>query len=456
MAGSPRCRRWTTAGSSAMESAWRWRARSTPSWPVQPGSSSPFLMNCCSRGRSLPSSSGAVAHADEFLRGRAVLVEPAEGVFAPALARLVLGGLGHGNELPGVVSAADKLVDHARGGRPGPGNKGRAHAVGVDRRGLQGRNGELVEVGGDHDAGVHVAQLIEQPAHPLGLLHQVARVQPDGAQLVPGDVHGRTDGRFDVVRVHEQRGAGTQRGDLRLKGVAFGVVEQREGMGGGAHGLDPVAEAGLEVGGAVEPGDDGGAGGGRGRFLLGPPGAHFDAGPVAGGGDHPGGRRGDGAVVVQHGQDVGLQDAGLGERRFDDQDGGVREVGLALGIAPDVPGEAEVGQVVQGLLVDHAGARPGTPVQRRRSGRPRCPPAAGRCRPRSRSAGRREPARERLEDGLAVRGAGMERGLQHGQFVVISEQGRAWLVPARGGTHKITLVRLPIEWTDDLKRCARP
>ena len=132
-------------------------------------------------------------------------------------------------------------------GAPEPGHEGSAHPVGVDGRGLQGRNGELVQVGGHHDAGVLVAQVIQQLPDPLGLLHQVAGVQPHGAQLVPGDVHGRTDGGLDVVRVHQQRGAGPQGGDLRLKGVPFGVMEQREGMGGGAHGLDPVAEAGLEV-----------------------------------------------------------------------------------------------------------------------------------------------------------------------------------------------------------------
>ncbi len=149
---------------------------------------------------------------------------------------------------------------------------------------------------------------------------------------------------------------GAHRGDLRLEGLALGVVQQGEGMRGRAHGLEPVAQAGLQVRGAVEAGDDGGAGGGDGGFLLRAARAHLDAGAAAGRGDHAGGRRGDGAVVVEDREDVGLEDAGLGEGGFDDQDGGVREVRFALRVAPDVAGEGEPGQVVQGLLVDHLGA----------------------------------------------------------------------------------------------------
>ena len=66
--------------------------------------------------------------------------------------------------------------------------------------------------------------------------------------------------------------------------------------------------------------------------------------------DHAGRRGGDGAVMVEHGEDVRLQDAGLGEGGFHDQDGGVGEIRLALRVAPDVAGETEAGQVVQGFL----------------------------------------------------------------------------------------------------------
>jgi hypothetical protein len=160
--------------------------------------------------------------------------------------------------------------------------------------------------------------------------------------------------------------------------------------------------------------------------------------------------------MVEYREDVGLQDAGLGEGRFDDQDGGVGEVGFAFRVTPDVAGETEIRQVVQGFPVNHSCAAKEFQLSLAEAeGRDALQEAAGAAdNPVAPAVG--QPAGEGLKDGFAVRGAGMERGLQHGQFVVISEQGRAWLVPAGVGTHKITLVRIPIEWTDDLKRCARP
>ena len=125
-----------------------------------------------------------------------------------------------------------------------------------------------------------VAQLVQQLPDPLRLRHQVAGVQPDGAQLVPGEVDGGADGRFDVVRVHQQRGAGAQGGELRLERLAFGVVEQGEGVGGGADGLEAVAPAGFQVGGAAKPAMTAARAAADGGFLVGAPGAHLDAGPA--------------------------------------------------------------------------------------------------------------------------------------------------------------------------------
>jgi hypothetical protein len=127
-------------------------------------------------------------------------------------------------------------------------------------------------------------------------------------------------------------------------------------MRGRTHGLEPVAQAGLQVRGAVEASDDGGSGGGDGGLLLGAARAHLHAGAAAGRGDHPRGRRGDCAVVVEDRQDVRLEDAGFREGGFNNEDGRVREVRLALRVAPDVTREGEPGQIVQGLLVDHLGA----------------------------------------------------------------------------------------------------
>ncbi len=151
MAASPRCSRLTTAGSSSMVSAWRWRARSTPSRAGPAGQELAVLDELLQQGPVVAVVLRAVADADDLLGGRAALVELAQRVLAPALAGLVLGGLGHGDEVAVVVRAADQLVDHARRGRAGTGHERRADAVGVHRGGLQGGDGELVQVGGDHD-----------------------------------------------------------------------------------------------------------------------------------------------------------------------------------------------------------------------------------------------------------------------------------------------------------------
>ncbi|MCY1239408.1 hypothetical protein D9M72_522010 [compost metagenome] len=209
---------------------------------------------------------------------------------------------------------------------------------------------------------------------------------------------------------------------MRREGVALGVVDQREGVGRGADGLKAVAPAGGQVGRAGKARDHGRAGRRRGGFLMRAAGTHLNAGPVAGGAGHSGRGRGDGAVVVQHRQDVGLQDAGLGEGRFHDQDGGVRKVGLALRVAPDVTGEPEGGQVFQRVLINHPGAGQEIEVVlvkaevhdafKESAGAGHDPvPAPG-----------REPAGKGLEDGPAVCGPGLERRLEHGQLIVISKQ----------------------------------
>ena len=127
--------------------------------------------------------------------------------------------------------------------------------------------------------------------------------------------------------------------------------------------------------------------------------------------------------MVQHRQDVGLQDAGLGERRFDDQDGGVREVGFTFRIAPDVAGEPEGGQVLQGVLMDHAGGgQEGDVVLVEAEVRDSLEEPAGAGHDPIPAPGRQSPG-EGLEDGPAVRGPGVEGRLEHGQLIVVGKQG---------------------------------
>ncbi|MCY1241746.1 hypothetical protein D9M72_546660 [compost metagenome] len=153
--------------------------------------------------------------------------------------------------------------------------------------------------------------------------------------------------------------------------------------------------------------------------------------------------------MVEHREDIGFQDAGLSERRLHNQDGGVGKVRFALGIAPDVSAETEPGQIVQGFGVDHSGTAEevqlgaAEPEVRDALQQPACSghdPVA---------AAVREPAGERLKHRLPVCGTGVQRGLEHGQLVMVGVQGRAGMVPASRGTHEFTLVRIALEWTDD-------
>ena len=215
-----------------MEAVCRCRARPTASGPVQPGRISPFLMNCCSRGRPLPSSAGWWPTPRTSWVAVPRSLSRRSGELAPAHVDLVLGGLRHGNQLAGVIGAADQLVDHAGRGRPGAGHQRRADAVGIDRGGPAARRWRIRP--GPRSPRSWCARCrgsSSSCADPLRLGHEVAGVQPDGAELVPGEVDGGADGRLDVVRVHQQRGAGPQRGQLRREGLALGVVEQGEGVG---------------------------------------------------------------------------------------------------------------------------------------------------------------------------------------------------------------------------------
>ncbi len=152
--------------------------------------------------------------------------------------------------------------------------------------------------------------------------------------------------------------------------------------------------------------------------------AHLDAGPVAGGAGHPGGRGGDRGVVVVDRQQHRLEQHRLGERRLDHEQRGVGEVGLALRVAPHVAGEAVAGQPLQrplvddGVLAEHVDrfgveAEPLDRVERASdAGHDAVPAALG------------EPAREHLEHRPPLGRAAAQRRLQHGQLVVVGEERR--------------------------------
>src|SRR5690606_30203298 len=118
-----------------------------------------------------------------------------------------------------------------------------------------------------------------------------------------GHLDGGADRLGHVVGVHQQRGALAEGVDLGAEGVPLAVVQQGEGVRGGADGRDVVAEPGRQVGGGGEAADVRGAGGGHRGEFVGAPGAHLNQRAVPGGRGHPGGRGGDGGVVVEDGED---------------------------------------------------------------------------------------------------------------------------------------------------------
>ena len=142
-------------------------------------------------------------------------------------------------------------------------------------------------------------------------------------------------------------------------------MQQHEGVRGRARGRDAVAAAGLQVRGGGEAGEVGRAGRGDRGLLVGAPRPHLDQRAARGRGDHPRGRRGDRAVVVEHRQHQRLQHHGVGERAADRQDRRAGEVQLALRVAVDVAGEAVAGEPVEhGAPTTPASAR----ARRRRTG----------------------------------------------------------------------------------------
>jgi hypothetical protein len=128
--------------------------------------------------------------------------------------------------------------------------------------------------------------------------------------------------------------------------------------------------------------------------------------------------------VVEHREHQRLQQHPLGERRPDGEDGGAGEEQLALGVAVDVPAEAEPGQPVQQpgvgepLLAQRGEVLVGEPEVGERLQQPA---GAGE---HAVAAAVRQPPGEDLEHAVAVGGAvGQGRG-DHGQLVPVGEQGR--------------------------------
>ena len=164
---------------------------------------------------------------------------------------------------------------------------------------------------------------------------------------------------------------------------------------------------------------------GDGRPLVRAARAHLDERSAVRGGHHPGGGRGDRAVVVKHRERDRLQDHRLGERALDHENRRAGEVAVALGVAPDVPAELVVAQEVKRRPVsDLRALEEGKLGVAEPESLQRVQQPAGAGDNAVATAVRQVPG-EHLEHGAPVRGPALQRRAQHGQLVMVGEQGGA-------------------------------
>ena len=222
-------------------------------------------------------------------------------------------------------------------------------------------------------------------------------------------------------------------------------------MRAGAPGRDAVLLARTQVGTSREPRDVRRPGTRHRRLFVRTSRTHLDARPVTSSPGHPRGRRRDRRVVVVDREQNGLEQHRLGEGRLHHREGGVGEVGLTLGVPPDVAGEPIVGEIGQRRLVDdvvlaeEVDLGVGEPERLDRL------ESAADTGDHSIATTLWQPSREQLEDRLALGRSGLERTLEHGQLVLVGEQRRGGRAAAGevarkvagevgGGAHSATLV----------------
>lgn len=110
----------------------------------------------------------------------------------------------------------------------------------------------------------------------------------------------------------------------------------------GASDLQPVATSGLNIRGANEARDDGGACGVHRSGLVGAACTELQAWTMARRGAHTGGCGSHGGVVVEDREDDRFDDAGFSESSRHRKNGRVGEVAFTFRVAVDVPAEAVV------------------------------------------------------------------------------------------------------------------
>ena len=199
-------------------------------------------------------------------------------------------------------------------------------------------------------------------------------------------------------------------------------MQEREGVGGRADAADPVALRGLEVGGALEATDDGGARGGHRGALVGAACTHVHAGAAVGSDRHTRGSRGHRAVVVEDRQEQRLQERAVREGALNGEQGRPGEVALALGVAPDVARETPRRQELGGLLGDNPlVAQPIDLLGVKLEAFQGLENATGTGHDAEATRGG-QAAPKQLKRAATMRGAILEGGVEHRELVHISQQ----------------------------------
>ena len=234
-----------------------------------------------------------------FAVGQRILVRT-EGELAARNRGLVLRLLGHRLHVTSGILAFSQLVYHRTGRSARSGDEHGAHAIRIDRRGLQRSERILVQIVGNGDLRVGSAQRIQLVAHALRQRRQIAGIDAHAAQFGSGHFNSCLHGLFNVVRVNQQCGVLAERGNLRFKRAALIIMHQREAVRGRADGIQAIHLRGQQIGRALESAHYRSTGSGNGGPLVRTAPAHIHARAILRGADHAGRGRRDRGIVIQN------------------------------------------------------------------------------------------------------------------------------------------------------------
>jgi len=232
-----------------------------------------------------------------------------------------------------------------------------AHAVAIHRQVREVGDAVLVEIARHHDAGRLSAGVIQPLSNPGHLDREISRVDAHGARH-PAETLRRGETPFEpcsqVEGVDQQCGLEAVRTHLRLERCFLVVVRQREGVGSGTGRRDAVLLAGQQVGRRIETHQPGGARSGDGCELVRAAAAHLDEVAPLGDIVHPRGRRGHGAIVVEHREHQRLHEQRSADRGIHPQHRAAGHVEVAFAVAPGIAVESERRQMIEQTVAEAA------------------------------------------------------------------------------------------------------